>query len=84
MKACRADACTGFLVVAPDYFFGDPVTKHLDTPGFSIDEWIGPKMDAAVPAVPKWIDAVKQRFGTPETKYITVGASLVSRSTCVC
>ncbi|KAJ7509481.1 hypothetical protein B0H11DRAFT_2168805 [Mycena galericulata] len=63
-----------------DYFRGDPVHLHRkdrdDTttePGFDYEAWKNKHMAFAEVAVPKWIDAVKVQFGTPETKYAVVG-----------
>jgi len=77
---CDYFASQGFLVLALDYFRGDPVTVHRkdrqDTttePGFDYEAWKAKHQAFAAVAVPKWIDAVKTQFGTPETKYAAVG-----------
>ncbi|KAJ7509478.1 Alpha/Beta hydrolase protein [Mycena galericulata] len=77
---CDYYASQGFLVLAIDYFRGDPVHLHRkdrdDTttePGFDYEAWKNKHMAFAEVAVPKWIDAVKVQFGTPETKYAVVG-----------
>ncbi|KAJ7181260.1 dienelactone hydrolase [Mycena filopes] len=77
---CDYFASQGFLVLAIDYFRGDPVQKHRkdrnDTttePGFDYEAWKAKHQAFAAVAVPKWIDAVKEQFGTPETKYAAVG-----------
>ncbi|KAJ7908790.1 Alpha/Beta hydrolase protein [Mycena leptocephala] len=70
----------GFLVLAIDYFRGDPVHLHRKSrgdvttePGFDYEAWKAKHMAFAAVAVPKWIDALKTQFGTPETKYAVVG-----------
>ncbi|EMD32541.1 hypothetical protein CERSUDRAFT_161458 [Gelatoporia subvermispora B] len=66
-------ASHGYLVVGLDYFEGDPVYLHRGKEGFNIGEWIQPKRTRADELVPKWIDAVKEKYGAPDTKYTTVG-----------
>ncbi|KAJ7625893.1 dienelactone hydrolase [Roridomyces roridus] len=75
---CDFFAAQGFLVLALDYFRGDPVHLHRKSrtepnPGFDYEEWKAKHQAFAKVAVPKWIDAVKEQFGTPETKYAAVG-----------
>lgn len=73
-----ADA--GYLTIGPDYFRGDPVWKHRkdrhDTttePGFDYEAWKKKHQDFAVEAVPKWVEAVKTKYGEAGTKYACVG-----------
>ncbi|KAK9784268.1 putative Dienelactone hydrolase domain-containing protein [Seiridium cardinale] len=73
-----ADA--GFLVLGPDYFRGDPVWKHRknrhDTatePDFDYEAWKVKHTSFADQAVPGWIQAAKQQYGKPNTKYACVG-----------
>jgi len=66
-------ASNGYLVLALDYFVGDAVGKYVGTPGFDMSAWVGPKMDAAVPMVPPWIQAVREQYGTSSTKWVCVG-----------
>ncbi|KAM0712021.1 hypothetical protein Q7P37_011115 [Cladosporium fusiforme] len=75
-----AFADAGYLTIGLDYFRGDPVWKHrknrLDTtsdPGFDYEAWKIKHMSFANEAVPRWNTAVKQRFGTPSTRYVCVG-----------
>ncbi|KAF7329109.1 Dienelactone hydrolase [Mycena kentingensis (nom. inval.)] len=79
---CDYFAANGFLVTAIDYFRGvaDPVTLHRKTrddtttePGFDYEAWKAKHQAFAAVAVPKWIEAVKEQFGTPTTKYACVG-----------
>ncbi|KAJ7910094.1 dienelactone hydrolase [Mycena leptocephala] len=58
----------------------DPVHLHRKSrgdvttePGFDFEAWKAKHMAFAAVAVPKWIDALKAQFGTPETKYAVVG-----------
>ncbi|KAH8816644.1 hypothetical protein F5884DRAFT_662720 [Xylogone sp. PMI_703] len=72
-----ADA--GYLVLALDYFRGDPVWKHrkdrLDNsdPTFDYEEWKRKHTAFANVAVPKWVKAVTEQYGKPTTKYACVG-----------
>ncbi|KAF7540338.1 hypothetical protein G7054_g1460 [Neopestalotiopsis clavispora] len=73
-----ADA--GFLVLGPDYFRGDPVTKHRknrhDTttePGFDYEAWKSKHTVFSDQAVPRWIKAVKEEYGKPQAKFACVG-----------
>ncbi|KAI0066730.1 hypothetical protein BV25DRAFT_1912768 [Artomyces pyxidatus] len=64
----------GYLVVAPDYFEGDPIFPHLEEdPNFDIMTWIMPKRVRADNLIEPWIEAVKAKFGTADTKYAAVG-----------
>ncbi|KAG1768265.1 hypothetical protein EV702DRAFT_979567 [Suillus placidus] len=54
----------GFTVVGIDYFFGDPVHLHLDKPGFDRSTWRTKSVEQARASVPKWVDGVKEMFGT--------------------
>ncbi|KAJ7097117.1 dienelactone hydrolase [Mycena belliarum] len=77
---CDYYASQGFLVLGIDYFRGDSVQRHRKSrsdnttdPDFDYEAWKAKHTAFAVAAVPKWIGAVKARFGTPETKYAAVG-----------
>ncbi|KAJ7056259.1 Alpha/Beta hydrolase protein [Mycena amicta] len=77
---CDYFASNGFLVLALDYFRGDPASLHRkdrhDTttePGFDYEAWKAKHQAFAAVAVPKWIAEVKEKFGTPSTKYACVG-----------
>lgn len=70
----------GYLTVGLDYFRGDPVWKHRkdrhDTttePGFDYEAWKAKHQDFAAEAVPRWVDAIKSKYGAPGTKYACVG-----------
>lgn len=54
----------GFTVVGIDYFFGDPVHLHLNKPGFDRLTWRTKSVEQAKASVPKWVDGVKEMFGT--------------------
>ncbi|KAI4593148.1 hypothetical protein KJ359_010072 [Pestalotiopsis sp. 9143b] len=73
-----ADA--GFLVLSPDYFRGDPVTKHRrdrhDTatePDFDFEAWKLKHTRFSDQAVPQWVKAVRETYGKPQTKFACVG-----------
>ncbi|TDL17437.1 alpha/beta-hydrolase [Rickenella mellea] len=66
-------ASHGFLVVGIDYFEGSPVQDNASKPEFELSTWItGPRERAAI-LVPKWTEAVKEKYGLPDTKYSAVG-----------
>ncbi|ROV96246.1 hypothetical protein VMCG_07677 [Cytospora schulzeri] len=73
-----AFADAGYLTLALDYFRGDPVWKHRrsrhdNNPGFDYQAWKEKHIAYADECVPKWIDAVKQQYGSEETRYACVG-----------
>ncbi|KAI0058401.1 alpha/beta-hydrolase [Artomyces pyxidatus] len=63
----------GYLVVVVDYLEGDPIQANMGKPGFELFHWAGPKRDRAYELVPKWIEAVKARYGKSTTKYAALG-----------
>jgi len=63
----------GFIVLGPDYFFGDPIQNHDNEEGFDRPAWIAKSKKQADECVPKWLEAVKEKFGTTGTKYSAVG-----------
>jgi len=74
-------ASRGWLVLAPDYFSGDPVWLHRAAPGmraeteegWDFEAWKDKHMSFAVKNIPGWVDAVKAKYGGPNTTYVTVG-----------
>ncbi|KAH7921534.1 alpha/beta-hydrolase [Leucogyrophana mollusca] len=64
-------ASCGFLVLGPDYFFGDSVPNNV--PDDERNAWIAAARAPAIAAFPKWVEAVKARYGTAGTKYCAVG-----------
>jgi dienelactone hydrolase len=54
-----------------DYFFGDAINKHPD-PDFDRQAWIETARGRAAAETPKWIQAVREHYGT-EKKYVAVG-----------
>jgi len=52
----------GYLVLGPDYFFGDAVPNH--EPGRDREAWIMGVRKLAIDAFPAWLDAVKSKYGT--------------------
>ncbi|OAX37884.1 alpha/beta-hydrolase [Rhizopogon vinicolor AM-OR11-026] len=63
-------ASCGYLVLGPDYFFGDAVPNH--EPGRDREAWIMGVRKLAIDAFPAWLDAVKSKYGA-EKKYCAVG-----------
>ncbi|KZS89220.1 alpha/beta-hydrolase [Sistotremastrum niveocremeum HHB9708] len=69
----------GFLVLSPDYFRGDPIFKHRNADGTTIDPdfdfnaWREKHVTFARENVPKWVEAVKEKFGNENTTYAAVG-----------
>ncbi|KAI0931034.1 hypothetical protein AcW1_001467 [Taiwanofungus camphoratus] len=66
-------ASHGYLVLAIDYFEGDPIQSHLNEPNFSIVGWAASKLDRGLELVDPWLNAVRNQFGTSDTKWATVG-----------
>ncbi|CCM03821.1 uncharacterized protein FIBRA_05970 [Fibroporia radiculosa] len=69
-------ASNGYLVLAIDYFEGDPVQNHLSRVGkdYNIEfDFLPGKMVRAKQLAPVWIDAARAQFGSPQTKWATVG-----------
>lgn len=51
---------------------------HRDGPkqpqeGFDFDAWLAKYQKVAEAHVPNWVEAVKKKYGKPETKYACVG-----------
>ncbi|USW57878.1 Putative dienelactone hydrolase, alpha/Beta hydrolase [Septoria linicola] len=70
----------GYLVLGPDYFRGDPVQKHRkdpsnpnENPDFDLQGWVVEHRAFADPWVPRWIEAVKSRYGKTDTKFVCTG-----------
>ncbi|KAF9235043.1 dienelactone hydrolase family-domain-containing protein [Melanogaster broomeanus] len=64
-------ASCGFIVLGPDYFFGDTAANHVHDANRA--GWIEGSRQPAINAFPKWLDAVKATYGTETTKYCAVG-----------
>jgi len=62
----------GFTVLGPDYFFGDPVQNHTNEEGWDRPAWIAKSRKAAEECVPRWFEAVKEKYGE-NAKYSAVG-----------
>ncbi|PCH34364.1 alpha/beta-hydrolase [Wolfiporia cocos MD-104 SS10] len=69
-------ASHGYLVLALDYFEGDPIQNYLPRVGkdYSIEfDFVPAKMIRAKQLAPPWLEAIREQFGTLQTKWITVG-----------
>ncbi|KAF8532101.1 Alpha/Beta hydrolase protein [Gautieria morchelliformis] len=66
-------ASNGFLVIAPDYFEGNPVQVVSERPGFDMYAWFDTSLARARVITPKWIDTVMEEYGNAKTQYSTVG-----------
>lgn len=53
----------GYLVLGPDYFFGDAIPNH--EPGRDRNAWIMGSRKPAIDAFPAWLNAVKVKYGAP-------------------
>lgn len=53
-------ASCGYVVLGPDYFFGDSAPNH---DGPDRQEWIDNSRKPAIDAFPAWLDAVKGKYG---------------------
>jgi hypothetical protein len=54
---------TGYVVLGPDYFFGDPVHLHNGEAGFDRTAWMEKSRKQAIEALPKWTEAVTEEYG---------------------
>ena len=56
----------GYIVLGPDYFFGDHIQDHQE-PDFKLperrDAWILQMLKNAQEAMPRWLSAVKETYG---------------------
>ncbi|KKA17610.1 hypothetical protein T310_8448 [Rasamsonia emersonii CBS 393.64] len=81
-----AFADAGYLVLGVDHFRGlsclydhDPVWKHRkdrhdkSNPDFDYEAWKKKHTAFANEAVPRWVKAVQDEYGGPQTKYACVG-----------
>lgn len=75
-----AFAEAGYMTIGLDYFRGDPVWKHRkdrhDTttePDFDYEAWKEKHQAFAAEAVPRWVDAVRAKYGADDTQYACVG-----------
>jgi len=57
-----AKAVLGYIVLGPDYFFGDSVPNH--EPGRDLQAWLSGSRKPAIDAFPTWLDTVKTKYGT--------------------
>ncbi|KAH9884650.1 Alpha/Beta hydrolase protein [Cubamyces lactineus] len=66
-------AAHGYLVLGVDYFEGDSAAHHAGEEGWDVDEWVVPFRTSAARITPPWIEAVREAYGGPNTKFFTVG-----------
>jgi hypothetical protein len=54
----------GYIVLGPDYFFGDHMQDHTE-PDFleHRDEWFVQKLKRAQEAMPEWFSTVRETYG---------------------
>jgi hypothetical protein len=50
-------------VLGVDYFFGDPIQNHTNEEGWDRPAWMAKSRKAAGESVPKWFEAVKEKYG---------------------
>ncbi|THH20179.1 hypothetical protein EW146_g1122 [Bondarzewia mesenterica] len=74
-------ASKGYLVLGPDYFEGDSIANYLEgetgfslRSGFDLEGWVSTKREKANELVPKFVEAVRAKYGRETTKYAAVGA----------
>ncbi|KAG1742669.1 dienelactone hydrolase [Suillus paluster] len=63
-------ASCGYIVLGPDYFFGNAIPNH--PPDYDRKAWIESAWKPAMDAFPAWLKAVKAKYGR-DTKYCAVG-----------
>ncbi|KAF8878404.1 Alpha/Beta hydrolase protein [Infundibulicybe gibba] len=62
---------SGFIVLGPDYFLGDPVYIHTEET-FDRPAWFAKSRAQAAELFPKWVQAVRQIYGE-DAHYCAVG-----------
>lgn len=82
-----AFAACGYLTLGVDYFLGDSVGKHSDTPlddpDFDFAAWTDKHLSASETVAARWIESVRARYGKPEdVKYAAVGYCWGARFVC--
>lgn len=74
----------GYLVISPDYFYGEQVAELNENPNFTLSDFIpkwlvkmddgqGNQVQKTTLLLREWMPRVKQMFGNPDTKYGIVG-----------
>jgi hypothetical protein len=63
ISIANIDIDSGFTVLGPDYFFGDPIQNHTNEEGWDRPAWIAKSRKAAEECVPRWFEAVKEKYG---------------------
>ncbi|KAH7886375.1 dienelactone hydrolase [Phlebopus sp. FC_14] len=63
----------GFTVLGIDYFFGDGLEIAQKDPSFNRDVWREKVLKQAKEHTPKWVEAVRQKYGNTGVKYCAVG-----------
>jgi hypothetical protein len=55
---------TGYIVLGPDYFFGDYMQNHTE-PDFldRREEWFSQILKKARAAMPEWLTTVRETYG---------------------
>lgn len=53
----------GFLIIAPDYFEGEPIQLFSEKPDFDHNAWIDKKLPRAKEITPAWVEAVFEKYG---------------------
>ncbi|KAF8555052.1 alpha/beta-hydrolase [Imleria badia] len=66
-------ASNGYTVLGLDYFFGDRLETRMKQPDFVRETWRDKVTAQARECTPKWVEAVRQRYGTTGVKYFAVG-----------
>jgi len=66
-------ASHGFTVLGPDYFFGDRLETLKKDPAFNHGSWRDKVFEGAREHTPKWVEAVRERYGTTDVEYCAVG-----------
>jgi len=66
-------ASKGYTVLGVDYFFGDRLEELKKQPDFNTGSWIAKVVPRARECAPRWVEAVRQRYGTSDVKYFAVG-----------
>ncbi|PVH99976.1 dienelactone hydrolase [Periconia macrospinosa] len=82
-----AFAACGYLTLGVDYFLGDGVGKHSDSPlsdpNFDFEVWKTKHLTASEVVAAKWIEGVQAKYGKhDDVKYAAVGYCWGARFVC--
>jgi dienelactone hydrolase len=66
-------ATKGYIVLGIDYFFGERLDEIMKQPDFARETWRNKVAAQARECTPRWVQAVRERYGTTGVEYFAVG-----------